>query len=60
MTLSPSPPNATRVLPFGTPARIARRSAWPFPVAMPAKPLSFPSQAARVIATTARHWLGAS
>jgi hypothetical protein len=50
--------NAGRVLPFEPRPRVARSASWPFPAACePAAP-QVRAQAARVIATTARHWLG--
>ncbi|MGO4391419.1 hypothetical protein AB4Z46_08715 [Variovorax sp. M-6] len=49
--------NVGRVLPLRPAPRLAARSSWPFRVAReqaPAPPIR--AQAARVIATTARHW----
>jgi hypothetical protein len=55
--LTPSS-NAGRVLPFEPRPRVARRTSWPFPAACEPSAPQIRTQAARVIATTARHWLG--
>ena len=47
-----------RVLPFTLPPRTGRHSGWPFTVASMKSAGGIQIQAARVIATTARHWLG--
>ena len=50
--------NTARILPFTLPPRTGRRSGWPFAVAKTQTAGGIQTQAARVIATTARHWLG--
>ena len=56
MTLS-IPTAAARVLPLTPRPHIVRRSSWPFPVAQERDGSEdLRAHAARVVATTARHW----
>jgi len=58
MTIHPSPQAAARVLPFAPRPRVGR-SPWPFPIASTAagaRAVNLQAHAARVIATTVRHW----
>ncbi|MBB3176595.1 hypothetical protein FHW64_000978 [Variovorax sp. Sphag1AA] len=61
MTTHPSPQAAARVLPFAPRPRVGR-SSWPFSIesiasnAPTARPVNLQTHAARVIATTVKHW----